>query len=484
MRYLLALVIVAAGGTGGFLIHRELTSGPPIVLPPPKGLLASAGSASFLPGGWTNSSSVSLGARSMDPRTTGLDVEIRPRGDKFSGSPSKTLDGLKLVPAGTGSKDPAVHIRMGDGRYEWQLRLRDGSGVSRWVVSPQRISIDTRPPTPPQVISSTDPVPTTTYHSSNLQFQWTSQDGGSGVAGYSYRLDSNSRGVPKPEIRTADPSVKVTGLNTGTYFFHVRAVDRAGNWSPISTFAVNLDVTPPGLAHVRFNLFQFDPQFDRLRLSFAVTRSATKVRVGVYAQSDEHALRLFNLGRLQQGQSGSVAWDGRDASGRMASPGTYEIYVRVTDRYGHSSVTGWKDFVVDYRRIVVSLSQQRLVAYDGNHVLLSSLVTTGNRALPTPVGSYHVEGKFRPFTFKSPWPKSSEFYYPPSKVQYAMLFREGGYFIHDAPWRSAFGPGTNAQIGKPGSNFTGTHGCINTPPDVAARLYDWTRIGTIVQVVR
>ena len=82
-----------------------------------------------------------------------------------------------------------------------------------------------------------------------------------------------------------------------------------------------------------------------------------------------------------------------------------------------------------------------------------------------------------------PWPKTSPFYYKPSKVAYAMLFREGGYFIHDAPWRSAFGPGTNAQTGTPGSNYTGTHGCINVPANVAQELFSWVRLGTVVQVV-
>jgi lipoprotein-anchoring transpeptidase ErfK/SrfK len=91
--------------------------------------------------------------------------------------------------------------------------------------------------------------------------------------------------------------------------------------------------------------------------------------------------------------------------------------------------------------------------------------------------------RLHPFTFISPWPKSSPYYYKPSKVQYAMLFREGGYYIHDAPWRSAFGPGTNAQLGTPGTNYTGTHGCINVPADVAKKLFFWAPVGTVVQVV-
>jgi lipoprotein-anchoring transpeptidase ErfK/SrfK len=62
-------------------------------------------------------------------------------------------------------------------------------------------------------------------------------------------------------------------------------------------------------------------------------------------------------------------------------------------------------------------------------------------------------------------------------MKYAMEFLSGGYFIHDAPWRSAYGPGTN------GSN--GTHGCINTPRSAGQMdfLYNWADMGTTVVVL-
>jgi lipoprotein-anchoring transpeptidase ErfK/SrfK len=63
-----------------------------------------------------------------------------------------------------------------------------------------------------------------------------------------------------------------------------------------------------------------------------------------------------------------------------------------------------------------------------------------------------------------------------------MLFQSDGYFIHDAPWRSVFGPGSNSQLGTPGSNYTGTHGCINVPGNIAQELYAWAPIGTTVIV--
>src|SRR5947209_8558532 len=140
-------------------------------------------------------------------------------------------------------------------------------------------------------------------------------DAGSGVAGYSYRLDTDPKGLPRAEVRTDTNSVALNGLTTGTYYFHVRAIDRVGNWGDTSTFPVHVDVTPPGLTHVSFSRFQLDPQFDHLTVSFAVTRPAPSVRVGVYRQSDGGLVRLYTLSGLQKGQQTAVSWDGKDGHG-------------------------------------------------------------------------------------------------------------------------------------------------------------------------
>lgn len=475
MRYLIALVILIAAAACGLLAYHELTLGPPVVLSPPRDLrLTAAGGVPLLPDGWTNSGALTVSTAAAAGANAHLDVEVRPVGDHFSGSPTPSTD-----PPGR----PSAIVHLRDGDYHWQVRLHNAHGVSPWVISRSPVKVDTRPPTLPQISSPTDPDPATLYHSSTARFDWHAADTGSGITGYSYRLDADPHGAARPELRTAQPTITLTGLQTGHWYFHVRALDRAGNWGPSATLPIRLDVTPPGLAHVRFSLFQFDPQYDTLRVSFAVTRPATSLHVGVYRQSDNALVRMYKLDNLAKGQETTVSWDGKDAHGTAVDAGAYSIFIRATDQYGHSSLTGWHDFIVTYKRIVVSLSQQRLTAYDGSHVFLTTLVTTGNRALPTPKGTYHVMGKFHPYTFISPWPKSSQYYYAPSKVQWALLFREGGYFLHDAPWRGVFGPGSNAEVGTPGQNYTGTHGCVNVPSTDMSELYAWAEVGTIVQVV-
>ncbi|HLJ65741.1 MAG TPA: L,D-transpeptidase family protein [Chloroflexota bacterium] len=480
---LLSLAVVIA--VAGFLGYRAWTSGPPVVLPAPTQVAVSAGAAGFA-GGWTNSRTVEVSVVSPGLRA-GADIEVRSGSQTFSGTPTATIPVSAPVrqacPGNRRSGCVSLSLHLADGHYRLQARLHDASGVSPWVAYRNVFAVDTTAPTAPQVSSPTDPDPTRVYHTSSMAFVWRAQDGGSGIDGYSYRLDTDAHGVPVPQLRTQSATVTLTGLDTGKYYFHVRAVDRAGNWGPTSTYPVQIDVSPPELAHVRFDRFTFDPQFNTLRLSFSVTKTAPEVRVGVYRQSDGGLVRLYRLTGLRRGQSITVAWDGKDAHGNPAPAGAYEIYIRAMDQYGHSSLTGWRDFQVSYKRIKVSLSRQQLWAYDGSSLFLTSLVTTGNKALPTPVGVFPILAKFHPFTFRSPWPKSSPFWYPPSLTQWAMLFQANGYFIHDAPWRSNFGPGSNAQLGTPGSNYTGTHGCVNVPANVAQELYSWASIGTIVQIV-
>ncbi|GHO45587.1 L,D-transpeptidase [Ktedonospora formicarum] len=137
------------------------------------------------------------------------------------------------------------------------------------------------------------------------------------------------------------------------------------------------------------------------------------------------------------------------------------------------------------KEIVISLSDQMLYAFEDGDEVYETYVTTGQPALPTPTGSFSIFRKQSPMTFYSPWGKNSPYYFPPTNVSYAMEFAGGGYYIHDAPWRGEFGPGTNsAHVEEDsGKEMTGSHGCVNTPVDDAAWLYDWAPIGTPVKVV-
>jgi lipoprotein-anchoring transpeptidase ErfK/SrfK len=124
--------------------------------------------------------------------------------------------------------------------------------------------------------------------------------------------------------------------------------------------------------------------------------------------------------------------------------------------------------------IVVSLSRQVLTAYQDGTAVLTTYVTTGRPALPTPPGVYHIFARYSPYKMISPWAYGSPYWYPPSWTNWAMEFAGCGYFIHDAPWRSWYGPGS--------SLYNGTHGCVNVPYSPMSFLWKWTPIGTTVVV--
>jgi lipoprotein-anchoring transpeptidase ErfK/SrfK len=128
------------------------------------------------------------------------------------------------------------------------------------------------------------------------------------------------------------------------------------------------------------------------------------------------------------------------------------------------------------KAVVIRLRSQSLSAYRNGKLVLRTPVTTGRLALPTPVGTFSIQSRHSPYTFISPWPQGSPYYYPPTPVTWAMYFYDND-FLHDDPGEptSAYGPGS--QNGPYAS-----HGCVHVPHDAMAFLYDWLPIGATVIV--
>jgi len=124
--------------------------------------------------------------------------------------------------------------------------------------------------------------------------------------------------------------------------------------------------------------------------------------------------------------------------------------------------------------IVVSVTQERLVALQDGVIVQDTLVTTGRPSLPTVLGTFHIFFKSSPYHMCTPpqW-KGTQYDYGCVNEQWAMEFENSGYFIHDAPWRRSYGPGSDTEGG-------GTHGCVNVPNASMAWLYDWAPVGTTV----
>jgi lipoprotein-anchoring transpeptidase ErfK/SrfK len=113
------------------------------------------------------------------------------------------------------------------------------------------------------------------------------------------------------------------------------------------------------------------------------------------------------------------------------------------------------------RWIDVNLSQQRLYAYEGDTLIRSFVVSTGTWRTPTVTGKFKIWIKLRSA------PMSGPGYYLPD-VPYIMYFYKG-YGIHGTYWHNNFGTPMS-------------HGCVNMTIADAEWVYNFTSVGTVVNV--
>ena len=131
---------------------------------------------------------------------------------------------------------------------------------------------------------------------------------------------------------------------------------------------------------------------------------------------------------------------------------------------------GWSRNTNDigYTYLEIDLTNQRMVFYKDGYPLVDTLVVTGNPNIigcATPTGCYAIDA------MKSPAVLTGEDYSAP--VTYWMPFA-GNVGVHDATWRTEFG--ANLYM------FEGSHGCVNTPYDKAAVIYQNIDVGAPVVV--
>ncbi len=133
--------------------------------------------------------------------------------------------------------------------------------------------------------------------------------------------------------------------------------------------------------------------------------------------------------------------------------------------------------------VVVSLAEQVARVYDNGKLVNAFQVTTGQPDLPSPPGTWWVEGKKSPTEFKADVPPSSPNWYPPTPINFAMQFHSNGYYMHDSWWRTEYGPGTNFPHLDPGGtqySIHGSHGCVNMSEQDASWLYNFVKVYTHV----
>lgn len=110
------------------------------------------------------------------------------------------------------------------------------------------------------------------------------------------------------------------------------------------------------------------------------------------------------------------------------------------------------------RWIHIQLSEQTLVAYEGDVPLFATLISSGKDEHKTPTGIFQIQSKHISATMDdNTTPEST---YSIEDVPWTMYFH-GNFALHGAFWHNSFG-------------LVRSHGCVNLSPIDARWLFQWT----------
>lgn len=126
-----------------------------------------------------------------------------------------------------------------------------------------------------------------------------------------------------------------------------------------------------------------------------------------------------------------------------------------------------ENFALEEEYVEVDIPNQKMTYVKDGEVLVSTDVVTGaSWGFPTPPGLYKVENKDT-----GCWLEGEDYRV---FVDYWIGFVGYEYGIHDADWRTKFG----------GTNYVknGSHGCVNTPKEATALIFDNIEVGVPVLV--
>ena len=184
--------------------------------------------------------------------------------------------------------------------------------------------------------SSTHPTQTAWYANNTPAFSWSAaSDATSGLAGYSYVLDQTSGTIPSTTVNTTATAVSFPSHADGTWYFHLRAVDGAGNGGATIQYAVNIDVTPPQTSDDSPSASHVAPA--------TITLTPTDSGSGMSGGDATTAYRIEPATTYTSGTSVS-----------LPTPGTYTVDYRSTDAAGNQESE--RSFTVTVRAPIPPLS--------------------------------------------------------------------------------------------------------------------------------
>jgi immune inhibitor A len=200
---------------------------------------------SATPSGWTATNSFSIDWTA--PSESGTSGILTGAYYKLDAAPASATDGTRS------SSKPITGITVGTaGNHTIYVWLKDNVGnVNHSNQRTTYLHFDNVAPNNPNSVTSPTHASSTWSNLSVIKAQWSgASDAESGVDGYSFLWDQNANTLPDA-VRDCDSSTaaNTTGqLADGTYYFHIRTVDKVGNWASTAVHLgpFYIDLTAPG----------------------------------------------------------------------------------------------------------------------------------------------------------------------------------------------------------------------------------------------
>ncbi len=154
--------------------------------------------------------------------------------------------------------------------------------------------------------------------------------------------------------------------------------------------------------------------------------------------------------------------------------------------YSNPNPAGVDPTGIPGRKVIdVSISEQMMRVYQGDTLILETYISTGLDPNSTEIGNFHVRMKFESQDMSGFTSDTGEVVglgdagnvegtatgnaYEVSDVPNVMYFNYQAEALHGAYWHNNFGQKMS-------------HGCVNQPLDVAAFMFDFAPLGTMVNV--
>ncbi len=262
-------------------------------------------------------------------------------------------------------------ISVLQGSHTLYFNSVDAAGNVEFVQSAP-LKVDSDAPSSPSISSASHQ--NAPSNLATADFSFGAADGVSGVAGYSYAFDRNSATTPDAASEGVGTSVSMPVTADGAWYFHVRALDAAGNWGPAAHHAISVDRTAPAAPVV------------------SATRSGSNIAVSWTPGNGSTATRVLRstAGYAASPSDGAatVLYDGSatSATDANAATGTTYYYTAFSrDAAGNWSPAGKAVVaaVVKVQPVIKLVSTSSAVTVGRYFTLRSSYLVNGVKATAT-----------------------------------------------------------------------------------------------------